>query len=64
MRKWLLNGLIELALRRRPIVFGVSILLSLVLGAASARVQLDVRWTTLLPGAASMGRRFPVSFAT
>ena len=45
MRKWLLNGLIELALRRRPIVFGICILLSLVLGGAwLARDSLGIDW--------------------
>ena len=49
MREWVLNVLIHLALRRRRIVYAVALILTLVLGAASERLQLDVRWSTLLP---------------
>ena len=49
MRDRLLDTLVTIAMQRRRLVLWTSLLATLVLGAASARLTLDVRWSTLLP---------------
>ena len=49
MRERFLNVLVDLSLRRRAVIYIAVFLATLVLGAASERLELDVRWTTLLP---------------
>ncbi len=49
MRKKLLDGIVSMATRRRWPVFAVSLFLTLLLGWASQRLVIDMRWSTLLP---------------
>jgi predicted RND superfamily exporter protein len=51
MRKELIAGLIHLTLRHRWIIWLVTIVLTVLMGWASNRIVLDVRWSTLLPNA-------------
>ena len=51
MRTWLINGLINLTLYHRRLIWLVALVLTCLLGWASELIVLDVRWSALLPNA-------------
>lgn len=49
MREKLIASLIHFAMNRRKMVLISTILITIILGALSGRLQMDMRWSTLLP---------------
>ncbi len=49
MREKFLNWLVFMATKRRPVVFGVTLVVTIAMIIASFRLTLDMRWAAMLP---------------
>ncbi len=58
MRELILKWIIIMATRHRKVIYGVTILLTLLLGAASGLLKMDTRWTELLPEKMPVAKEF------
>ncbi len=58
MREKLLEWLVNMALNRRKTVAVVTVVLTVVLGAASDRLEIDTRWQALMPESLPVVKEF------
>ncbi len=58
MRQRFLHWLVLLALHRRRLLLMIALAVTVILGAATSRLTLDVRWTNLLPDSLPVVREY------